>query len=265
MTEEAAPYVARVLHNPGTRVLALVNDVPLYDDAATGFSAPAIHGCPWLVPGENQVVLEVDEAPKDEGMPNNLPMFELSFFLHKLKIEEEVNVFHVRYPNFAETLPSERRKFPIVSDVMRFTPEGYIPDPIWKDAPSMNIPAAGTPKLLQPLFELHRAYERRDVDAFLDLTSTKISDMVRYTGPSPDASRDELAKETAEFFAMPWDLRPFDPNKLRFRSCAQGRVAYVTDDERGPALFAQHKTEPRTTWPVKPYLFFEGTRWRIFR
>ncbi len=264
MSEEAAPYVARVLQNAGTFVTALVNDVPMYEKSTMDFSAPTFHGCPFLIPGENQVVIEVEKAPMNMEIPA-LPMFELAFFLHVMKVEDEVNVFNVRYPDFVESLPPERRKFPVRSDVMKFTPPGYIPDPIWANAPRAAIREDGSPELLQPLFELHSAFVRRDIDAFLNITSTKIADLVRYTGPSPDATRSELEKETAEFFGMEWDLRPFDPKKLRFRSCCEGRVVYVTDDERGPALFAQHKTEPRTAWRVKPYLVRQGSGWRIFR
>ena len=264
MAEEAAPYMARVLQNAGTFVMALVNDVPIYDKAVMDFSAPTFHGCPWLIPGENEVVIEVEEAPLNPEF-KTLAMFELCFFWHVTKIDDEKNIFHVRYPDLVEKLPPDRRKFPIRSEPMKFTPEGYIPEPIWANAPKQSISAFGSPELLQPLKDLHSAFERRDVDAFLEVTSTKIEDMVRYTGPTPDASRDNLAQETSEFFGMQWDLRPFEPEKLKFRSCCEGRVVYVTDDERGPALFAQHKTEKRTAWRVKPYLVRQGNSWRIFR
>ncbi len=264
MVEEAAPYVARVLHNAGTFVTAIMNDIPMYEKSVMDFSAPTFHGCPWLVPGENEVVLEVEEAPLNPEF-RTLAMFELSLYLHVMKVEDERNVFHVRYPDFVETLPPPRRKFPIRSDPMKFTPEGHIPEPIWWNAPKASINPLGSPELLQPLKDLHTAFEKRDIDAFLDLTSTKIEDLVRYTGPTPDASRTNLEQETAEFFGMQWDLRPFEPEKLRFRSCQEGRVVYVTDEERGPALFAKHKTEKRTAWRVKPYLVRQGNGWRIFR
>lgn len=264
MSEIAAPFVARVLHNAGTHVTALVNDVPIYQGAVQDFVAPSFPGCPWLMPGENSVVLEVEEAPINPEVPVRA-MFELCFFLETEKVGEEHKDFVARYPECMEGLPPERQKFPQRSNPMLWTPAGVIPEPIWKNSPPGNIPVDGTPELLQAVHQLHEAFETRNVDAFLDATSTKIADLVRYTGPQPHGTRAELAKETEENFAFPWDLRPFDPKKLRFRSCCDGRVAFVTDDERGPALSAQHKTEPGTKWRPKLYLFRDGGAWRIFR
>jgi hypothetical protein len=262
---DVAHYMTRIRHCHGTHVRVFVNDLPMYDKAVLDFCAPTFGATPWFVPGENRVVIEVNDGPINPGMPTVPRHFHLLFFHQGENLEtDETTLYEKEYPTFLAELPEAERKLPCRwTDT--FTPKGQIPEPIWADAAPEPIPEKGTPELLKAVYDLHVAFSRRDVDALVGAAALKLEDMQRYFGPQSWNIPSEVKKEHAEMMAEPWDLAPFEPDRLRFRSCAGGRVAYATYEDGGPAVRARHKIAPTQTWAVKPLLVRQGADWRIYR
>lgn len=263
MATDVAPYMVRILHNAGTWVRVWVNDLPMYDRAVMNFMTSQFHGTPWFIPGENSLVLEVFDAPRNPETPTVTPYFDLTLYLDAVDPADEQVLVQLKYPELLADLAPEDRKFPIVVRTT-FTPEGNIPEPIWKNAPPSEIPEDGTPELWKAVYAVHDAFARRDVDAFVDSAALKLEDQVRYLGPDVRLSREGVRKEHAAMMEQPWELMPFEPTELHFRSCQDGRVAYVTRKGGGPAIYAQHRTAPQS-FKVKPLLVRQGADWRVYR
>jgi len=259
-----APYMARIRHCHGTHLRVLVNDVPMYDRAVKDFCTPTFPATPWFVSGENRIEVEVAASPLNPDMAKVPPHFWLLLFHQGEDLDhDETTLYSLEYPQFMEKLPEDERKLPCRwKDT--FTPEGGIPKPIWADSVPEPIPEKGTPELLKAVFDLYSAFSRKDIDALAAAGSLKLVDQQRYFGPQPGLVESEVKKEHVEMLQQPWELAPFDPDKLRFRSCADGRVAYATSAEGGPAIYAKHK-HSASQFAVKPLLVRQGADWRIFR
>jgi hypothetical protein len=264
MSELCAPYMAMLRQCPGVHVRVFVNDVPMYDRAVMGYSTPTFPATPWLQAGENEIVIECRESPKNPEMVLVPAHFQCKIIGQGAVEADDKLVYFEEYPTFLPKLPEEERKLPC-SIRGTFTAEGVIPKPIWADSSPGPVPERGSPELLKTVFGLHQAFAKRDGDALLELGSLKIEDLQRYFGKLPSTDVASLRKENEEMFKEPWDVMPFRPEDLRFRSCAMGRVAYATSVDGGPALLARHKTDPGQVWAVRPLLLRQGADWRIFR
>ena len=258
--------MTRLYHGPGTWVRAWVNDLPMYDDSSMTMRAVDFPATPWFVPGENEVVLELEPTPMPQGL-SAAPAFDLTFFGEGPKEAPSarphfVTLLETKFPQVLEELPPEERKLPVRWS-KRFTPEGHIPSPIWADNPKENIPEKGTPELLAALFAVQQAFINKDVDALMAATELKLEDQLRYHPGSARLVPADIKKEHAEMLAEgQWDVKAFDPDRIRFRSCAGGRVAYARRDDGGPALEARNGPH---AWRARPLLVRQGADWRIFR
>lgn len=264
---EIAPYMTRLYHGPGTWVRAWVNDLPMYDKPVHSMSAIDFPATPWFVPGENDLVLEFAESERPEGLSNVAPAFDLTFFAEgppPLPTSKPplVPILEVKFPALLAELPMEKWALPTRWST-KFTPTGNIPPPIWADNPREVIPERGNPELLGALFALHQAFAKKDVDAMVEAIDLKIEDQLRYHPGSARLNRSEIKKEHAEMLTEgDWKVAPFEPERLRFRSCAQGRVAYAHRDDGGPALEAHNGPH---AWKARPLFVRRGTDWKIFR
>ena len=263
---EIAPYMARLYHHPGTWVRAFVNDLPMYDRPVESAVATDFPATPWFIPGENELVLEIAEAPKPESFGNAAPSFELTFFGEappQLPAGRPrlVPLLETKFPKLLAELPPEDWKLPVRWSA-KFTPTGNIPPPIWEANQPEKIPELGSPALLRALFGLHQAFARKDVDAMADALDLKLEDQSRYHPGSPRLVRAEVKKEHAEMLEGDWKVDPFEPEKIRFRSCAQGRVAYAHREDGGPALSARNGPH---AWKVRPLFVRQGADWKIYR
>jgi hypothetical protein len=256
--------MARMRHSPGVHVRILVNDIPMYDRAVMTFSTPTFPATPWFQPGENELVIECREAPVNPEMALVPPHFQCLLFEQGPTVEDEETLVLEEYPTFLEKLPEDERKLPCARRTT-FTPQGLIPKPIWADAAPGPVPERGSPELLKAIFDLHQAFAKRDGDALFAAGALKVEDLQRYFGNQVTTNPADLRKENEAMFAEPWDLAPFHPERLRFRSCAEGRVAYATDEHGGPAVLARHKVDPKQAWAVRPLLVRRGADWRIYR
>ena len=263
---DVAPYMTRLYHGPGTWVRVFVNDLPMYDKPSDASMSSDFPATPWLVPGENDLAIEVLEVP----LPPNVgraPRFDLLFWGEGPSIlaggpASKVPLFETSFPKFLAELPPEARDDIPVRYEAKFTPEGNIPPPIWADASPETIPERGSPELLKPLFDLHQAFKRKDVDGFLGALDLKFEDQRRYHGNSPRLARAEVRVEHEEFFQARWDVPEFTPETLRFRACNGGRVVYAHNEKGGPAFEAR---SPTAAWNVRPFLIRRGADWRIYR
>ncbi len=263
---DVAPYMTRLYHGPGTWVRVLVNDLPMYDKPADAFLSSDFPATPWFIPGENDVAIEVLEAPPVPGVAIE-PRFDLLFWGEGPSIlpkgpPTKVPLFEQSFPRLLKELPIEDRKKVPIRYEAKFTPEGEIPPPIWAESQPEKIPEHGSPELLKPLFDLHQAFKRRDAEALIDGTDLKFEDQRRYHGNHPAIDRRTIITEHEEFLKAPWDLAPFEPDKIRFRSCQGGRVAYAHHESGGAALTAR---SGRSVWNVRPFLVRRGADWRIYR
>lgn len=262
-----APYMCRLYHSPGTLVRVWVNDLPMYDRAPEKMTTGNFPATPWFQPGENEIVIEVNDAPPAPGLKNIPSSFELLLFGEgkedSVGVPAKIPLYDQKYPAFMSRLPPEEQKLP-ARWRGTFRPEGPIPEPIWADAPAGPIPENGTPELWKVMHEMHRAFGQKDVDAMIAATTLKLEDQRRYHGNHPRLQLNELRQENHEMLQEPWDLAPFEPSRMRFRSCAGGRVAYATRDDGGPALEARHPSGQHA-WKFKPLLMRRGADWQIFR
>jgi hypothetical protein len=237
----------------------------MYDRAVLDYCSPTWPATPWFIPGENTVEIEFKEAPKNPDMAVIPSHFHALFFHQGADmVKDETTLYAEEYPKLLQKLPEEERKLPC-SIKSTFTPEGDIPKPIWADAAKGPVPEKGSPELLKAIFDLHHAFANRDVDALIAAAALKLEDQQRYFGPQPWLRQDDLKREHQEMMEQPWELAPFEPDRLRFRSCKEGRVAYATHDSGGPAVIARHKIDKNQTWAVKPLLVRQGADWRIYR
>lgn len=262
-----APYMCRLYHAPGTLVRVWLNDLPMYDRAPDKMTTGNFPATPWFQPGENEIVIEVEPAAPAPGARNIPSSFELLLFGEGPEdsrgVPAKLPLYQQKYPAFLAQLPVEEQKLP-ARIRGTFTPEGAIPAPIWADATPGPLPPLGTPELWRVMREMHRAFAHKDVDAMLAATTLKLEDQRRYHGDHPRLQLHELRRENHEMLQEPWDLAPFEQDRLRFRACAGGRVAYATRDDGGPALEARHPSGQHA-WKFKPLLLRRGADWQIFR
>jgi hypothetical protein len=225
-----------------------VNDVPFYRRVVDHNAAPAGPFNHFLVPGTNVVTIALSEV---EGV---LPAHVIAGFDMKIQRQEDDKIlFHQRWPDFGAEYPEEKRKLPIVH-TRSFTPEIQSPAPIWEDAPRGWFPPEGTPEQRDAVLDLHTAYARGDADGFLSATGLKMDLHRKYYGPVPEVSPAAARARVTSQLSEPWDVAPVNFDELVFEHHADGRVAYVTRKDGGPALFAQHKADPTQAWTANLYL-----------
>lgn len=251
------PYYYIVKHAPGIYARVAVNDIPFYRRAVDCNLAPAGPFNHLIVPGDNVVTMELFEV----GEPT--PTIIRSFSMEILREKDDVACFREKWPDFGKEYPEEERKLPIVH-TRGFKSEGEVPKPIWWEAPRESFGAGGTSEQLDVVREVHEAYGKADVDAFLAAYELKFAEHRRYYGVVPELTPAMARPKYAGLLAMPWDLEPLDPEQLVFERRAEGRVAYVTRKDGTAALQARHKTDPSHTWEADLLMTRVDGRWRIF-
>jgi hypothetical protein len=261
--QEIALYY-QIKHPPGIVANVTVNDVPFYRRVVDHNAAPAGPFNHMLVPGKNLIEVSLAEVPG--ATPAHV---ERGFAFQVRREDDDVVLFDATWPAFAAEYPEEQRKLPIVH-ARHFEPPFEARAPIWGDAATDYFPPEGTPELHAPVKELHAAYARADVDAFMGSTALKMDLHRRYYGAMPETDAAAARAHIAGQLAEPWDVRPLELAELVFERRCGGRVAYVTRRDGGHALLATHKADPGQAWtanlyltrPAKPGGGHEG--WRIF-
>lgn len=249
------PHYFQIKHSPGIMADVLINDVPFYRRYSEINQSPAGPVNHFLLKGRNTVKIKLDEA-------NPNPLRIRTFDVKLMREEDDRVLFHANWPDFAKDYPEPEQKLPIVHETW-FDFDEDTPRPIWADAPVESFPGEGTRELRDAVRELHDAYDRQDIDAFLKAMEHKTAEFQKFYGPlpslAPDAARETYGKSLRE----PWNLRPYDPTKVFFERRANGRAAYARGLEGGPALLALHKTDPVRSWEASLLLSRVDGRWRI--
>lgn len=248
-------YLYRMKHGVGLAVDLRLNDVPFYRRVSEYSESPAGTASHLLVEGENVLSLWMGEIEK-------VPWLVRSFEFLILRDGSEEPIFRLTWPEFAEEQPEGERDLPIKHEA-RFVFAEPTPKALWVEAPVENVPPEGTESLHDALRELHAAYASGDVDAFLKVMEHKTAEMTKFYGPIPDLAPAAAKEYYGEKLAQPWKLEPYDPKKVVFERCANGRAAYARNLEGGPALFAQHEHDPGETWQANPLFARVDGRWRV--
>jgi len=254
------PYYYIVRQMPGLALRLALNDVPFYRRAVSynvASNGPVNHA---LIRGENTVLMEFFQDAVNPLSPNARIM--LDFVV--LREEDDVIVHETKWPALLDLHKPEDRKLPLVHRT-HFTIDTEIPKPLWADNPPEFFPPEGTDEQHEAVFQLHDAYRRQDVGAFLAATELKLADHKRYYGPTPGLDPISAERDYGAKLREPWDVAPYKPEELVFERWQEGRVAYVTRKDGGYALQATHRTDPKQAWNANLYLTREAGKWRIFR
>ncbi|MFT3764722.1 MAG: nuclear transport factor 2 family protein [Minicystis sp.] len=246
-------YFYRIYHGPDTRIRVLMNDVPFYQRAPQALAITHTNGANHLVvPGDNTITLELYEAP------THLPV------IVEVTIDNNHDspVVRLDWPALWEGLPAESAVLPFVFTAP-FRAGGVSYKPAYLNAPRSNFGPEGTHELRQAVRDFHDAVSRGDTDAFLRLMELKSSEGMRaYEGASA-FSMGAASQEIGAYFAKGPQVRPLDMRDLVFESRLDGRVAYVTRADWGPAIEAA--TPDGQRFLADLWLTRHDGEWKIFR
>lgn len=250
------PHYYQIKQAPNLVARVKVNDVPWYRRLVDFHHAPAGPANHLFLPGENEVTIEIHSTEQD---PYMIRTFELLF----MKESDDSRIFRAKFPDYMEEYPEEERKLPFTHK-QRFLFEETSPLPVWFHAPREGFSSEGSSEQHEAVRELHAAYANQDIDAFLHAMEHKTAEFAKFYGHLPELSPENARASYGKTLREPWDLRPYDPTELVFERHCDGRVAYVTRRDGGPALSADHKVDPSQTWQANLLLTRIDGRWRIF-
>jgi hypothetical protein len=101
------------------------------------------------------------------------------------------------------------------------------------------------PAIVDLVIRAHRALATGDIDGFIDLMSVKIEELGRSIGRDPTEYREEQRRKLqSQREAEGWRVEPLDPNRIRMRSTADGRLVEVLLDDGGPPLRSGYELLP---------------------
>jgi hypothetical protein len=263
----ATPYYYDLHHGAGIALRALLNDLPFYRSAgaeAAAVTAPANH---LLVPGENVLTLEIAPPSKSVAAavarePPAPGALEGVRFALRIDDEDDTVVHAASWPD-----PAKKRE-PPTTITARFKVNGGFGRPVYLDAPRARFERKGTPDQREAVREIYRALEKGDAQAFLRLTELKLAERERANPGVPDLAVARQRARLLERFAKRWTLRSVDVKTLKdlvFESRAEGRVAYVTRADGGPALEAVAASDPTNTLATDIFLTRVTGAWKVFR
>lgn len=240
-------YFYRIAHGHETRIRVLMNDVPFYQRGPTDYSVTHTDGANHLVlPGDNLLTLELVDAPTH---------------MHVI-VEVTIDNDHER--------PVARIDWPIAAGPVLpfamsapFRASGLSYRPAYLRAPPAKFGPEGTHELRQAVRDYHGAVSRNDVDSFVRQVELKSSELLAaYEGDS-SFSLAAAREGIREYFSGNPMARPLDLDELVFEPRAEGRVAYVTRADWGPAIEATASDGRR--FAADLWLTRHEGAWKIFR
>jgi hypothetical protein len=249
----ATPYYYQITYGPRTRLRLLMNGVPFYRDVPK--SVGVTHGGAanhLMVPGENVLTLDVLEADTFFSIVAEITVD----FDHKSP------VVRVDWPEIWKDLPAASQVVPFRHDA-RFRVTGVESEPAYLRAPKTEFGTEGTPELREAVWRYHDVTARGDTEAFLHEIELQLSEMNRAYDNHPAFAAGSVRSDMAERFDAGITARPLDFDELHFESFADGRVAYVTRVDGGPALQAASGNGQEMAADL--WLTQENGQWRVFR
>lgn len=271
----ATPYYYDLHQGTGVAVRALLNDLPFYRGNGAelvAITAPANH---LLLPGENVLTLELAPPPKAvaaalaKEQPTPGAVAGGVRFALMIDDEDDTVVHRASWPEpiARDGAPAPPRSLPATLTT-RFKVEGGVGRPVYLDAPRARFERKGTPEQRDAVREIFRALEKGDVAAFLRTSELKLAERERANPGSPEHAVAQQREKIQKRFAKKWQLRSMDTKSLRdlvFESRAEGRVAYVTRADGGPAVEAVSASDPGNTLAMDIFLTRVGGTWKVFR
>jgi hypothetical protein len=264
---------------------AWLNDLPVHKVMTQGPDSMTGGANFLLVPGRNELVLEILRLPAPRpippaGMkvyrvkdPNTQPIVaevlagvEIPAGI-SLKSSLNAPVIGPR-PRAMTQRPWDEIELPF-SYRVEFEMPADLPEPPYYRAPRAEFPCEGTPELLLAVREVQEALEQKDLRRFLDLLSLKHEWWAAAFTGHPYAAMDRQREGATEFFALDYRVRPLDEKRLHFEPRAGGRVAYVCAWDDGPAIEAVGPPPAAEDLPglalrTNLLLTQHNGRWRVF-
>jgi len=243
-------YFYRIAHGNDTRIRVLMNDIPFYRRGPTEYTVTHTDGANHLVvPGDNVVSLELYEAPDNFHV-----IVEVT-----IDNDHEHPVVRIDWPTVLAGAPPV---LPFVISVP-FRTTGLSYQPAYLRAPRSSFGREGTHELRQAVTDFHGAMARNDADAFVRLVELKSAEfLAAYEGHS-SFSLGDARRGVQEYFAENALARPLDLDEIVFEPRAEGRVAYVTRVDWGPAVEAT--TSQGRRFATDLWLTRHEGAWKIYR
>jgi hypothetical protein len=233
-----------ILHNLAMRHDTLarvyVNDLPLFRGTAWGPLSQNAGMNYLLVPGENELRVELLRAPKPapgvkvEAAPdpdNDIDprqSVELKIFKPIAHGSHDVEMIHVcRFPDVWKNVDEDDRRLPY-HHVDHFDPDVSIGPPAFLSSPPTDFECEGTAELHAAVSELHAAMVAKDVRLLIDLMSLQISEYARAFEGTSGTTVSDQEEAYEELFAEDVVVSPLELGQLHFTPRAGGRVAEVT-------------------------------------
>lgn len=121
-----------------------------------------------------------------------------------------------------------------------------IPPWAWETATPWTSQPGAQQQLGRAAAAVHDAFAKRNADFFLAFGRPYFEDYARaYPGMSPQRREQRFrAGFAASPGEPPWAVKPLDPANFDFRSCADGRLLELVDNQYRPILWAESTFYP---------------------
>jgi hypothetical protein len=245
---------------PGVLLRARLNDLPVYKTPHRGPDSRQGGANHLLVPGENELSIEILKAPPAE--PTEFQPGEVVPPPGWPAPRSVRFALYTQDPEVWDGEPPALRRLPY-RHLSRFDLGPDITAPIYLGARPADVGCEGTPDLFSAVAAVHEALASRDVDRFLELVSLKMSEYARAYEGMGDASVGNQQAATREFFAARPVIGPLDPTSLHFEARARGKVAVVTGVDDGCAITATTERDPNAVLRANLWLTQHDGGWRV--
>jgi hypothetical protein len=249
---------------------AWLNGLPLYKSPFFGPDSRSGTINPFLVPGENEVGVEVLKTKKlmhSPEMPSavKIELYEVLNLDEPEEAKLKRRIFaKAEWPDMKNEVAEPHRRLPLWYKAS-FDPGVPVVRPPWLDAPRHDFDCAGTPELRDAVTRLHRAVEQNDADGFLHEISLKLEHYENSHPGIDHATRkaaDDMFKN--ELFGYLPRVGPLDMGELHFEPLCGGRVAFVTRHDGGYALDAVCERDKKRRIEADLLLTVHKGRWQVF-
>ncbi len=270
------PIFTNVRLREGVRARVYFNDLPLFQGIEGGgfsLNGGITH---LLVPGENEVAVEilVAPAPRDgrlEYTPDPRPdmngfdlnqTIEVFVFKERAPETKEIEIIHhFMFPDLWKDVPEERRQRPFYHR-SRFDPGAKIPELAFLSVKPQQIPCAGTPALHEAVRELHGAIVSKNLQATIDAMGLQMREFTASNPADPGTTPAAQIEALEQMFAEEIVVAPLIPEQLHFTPRAGDRVAHVERLDSRPVIDVKTVGVPQGT-RFDPLFTLEDGRWRL--